>query len=143
MNIVWRRARPLGILGGIWAVLFSVLVFVFTPVQGVVTVVVRGETGGYVTSVTESFLMRDNLPILVLTGFTTMMGMLGLVAMLSLKRRPQLRYALIWISGGAILIVSLLPGLVLLFPAAALLILAAIGMRGDNKTLKRDSGHRL
>ena len=132
MNILRKIALPCGIIGGVWTILLSVFVFLFTPTQLVVTVTAQGEIGQLSTIVSEEVIASGNLAFLILTGFTAMMGILGLVAILSLKRRPQLRYVLMWVSAGAILAASLFLGVLL--PAAILLVLATIGMREGSET---------
>jgi len=83
-------------------------------------------------SVTEESFASGNQLILIVTAAMVVMGMLALVTTLSLKMRPRLRDALMWVGALSVLVAS--PFLVVLLPGAILLLLAAIGMReGDGK----------
>jgi hypothetical protein len=72
----------------------------------------------------------DALPVL---SFISLMGILGLLAIVLRKKKLRLGRIFIWISAVAMLLVSLLAifsiGLLFL-PASALLLVAAIGLRG-------------
>ena len=129
MNVIRKIAVPCGIIGGVCTVLLSVFVFLVTPTQIGTTAVMRDETGQVLTSVTEKTFASGNLPFLIFTGITTAMGVLALVAVLSLKRRPQLRSVLMWVSVSTILTFGIFSLGLILLPASILLMLAAIGLR--------------
>jgi len=69
-----------------------------------------------------------------------LMGLLGLLAMILSKRNPRLSGIFIWISALAMLLISLISTFsmvsrgIILLPAAILLILAAIGVKGSEET---------
>ena len=130
LSIIRKIAFPCGIIGGVWTVLVSTLIVLFIPGQGEIVVkeITEGQTEEYVTSVVESTMNVGDLTLLILAGLTFVMGVLALVAILSLKKRPYLRSALMWLSVSIILVVGLL-GIGILLPAALLLALAAIGMQ--------------
>jgi len=95
----------------------------------VTTATWRGETGQVLDRVTEKVFASGNLALLIFTGVTVMMGVLALVAILSLKTRPWLRSVLMWVSISIIFILGMFSLGPLLLPAVILLILAALGMR--------------
>ena len=104
----------------------SGLVLLAVPRYVAVTAVTTGTAGQLLASVTEESFASGNQPILILTAAMGVMGMLALVTILSLKMRPRLRDALMWVGALSVLVAS--PFLVVLLPGAILLLLAAIGM---------------
>jgi len=129
MNTIRKIAKPCGIVGGAGTVLLSLLVFFLTPAYTAVTGGSRDETGQILTSVTEKSFISGNLPLLIFTGVTAVMGMLALVSILALKNKPRLRHALMWVCIAGIIVCGLFSLGILLLPAAILLIMAAIGMK--------------
>lgn len=124
MNRLYRLALPFGIIGGVWTILFSILMFLLIPVH-IGPVTLEG-IGGEGLRVAEPAIHGGALiPI----GSTAIMGMLGLVATLSCKRRRRLKSVLMWVSALAILALSLFGQVLFLLPAAILLILAAVGTK--------------
>ncbi len=115
MNIICKIALPLGIAGGIWGLLAVVFMAFITPA------LIYEKTWWY-------------LPLL---SFTALMGVLALVALVLSKRRLHLGRILIWVSALAIIVVSFF-GLftwgVFFLSASILLILAAIGLRGEKES---------
>jgi predicted membrane metal-binding protein len=81
----------------------------------------------------EAGVAGDALPFL---GFIALLGIPGLLAIVLRKRRSRLGKLFLWTSAIAILLVSFLGifsvGLFFL-PAAALLLVAAIGLKGESK----------
>ena len=137
MKTLNRIAKPCGIIGGVWAVLLSILLSLIVPARTVTTTMIEGQAWGFTTSVAESMAWG----ILTIIIFMALMGLLGLTAVILSKRNPWLSRIFIWISALAILVISLVStfsmvsvGLILL-PAAILLILAAIGMRKKEEPL--------
>lgn len=119
-----------GIVGSVWTILCTTLIISFIPGQGEVIVIeiTEGQTVRQVSSAIVSTMNIGDLTLLVLAGLSLVMGVLALVAVLSLKKRPYLRNALMWFSTSVILVVGLF-GIGILLPAAILLVIAAIGMR--------------
>jgi 4-amino-4-deoxy-L-arabinose transferase-like glycosyltransferase len=127
-----RVALPCGIAGGVWGLLAPVLVLLPVTVQATPSV-----TGGVVeeemVSMVEAGVAGDALPIL---SFIALMGVLGLLAIVLSRRRPRRGKPFLWTSAIAMLAVSLLGifsiGLFFL-PASALLLVAAIGLKGESE----------
>jgi hypothetical protein len=127
-----RVVMPCGIAGGVWGLLAPVLVLLPVTVQATPPV-----TGGVVeeemVSMVEAGVAGDALPVL---SFIALMGVLGLLAIVLSKKRLHLGRIFVWISALAMLAVSLLGifsvGLFFL-PASALLLVAAISLRGESK----------
>jgi len=130
MGIMRRVALPCGIAGGVWGLLAPVLVLLPVTVQA--TPPVTGGVGEEeMVSMVEAGVAGDALPIL---SFISLMGVLGLLAIVFNKRRLNLGRIFVWVSALAMLAVSLLAifsvGLFFL-PASALLLVAAIGLKGE------------
>ena len=132
MNVIRRIALPCGIIGGVWAVLLSILLSLIVPARTVTTTMIEGQAWGFTTSVAESMVWG----ILTIIIFMALMGLLGLLAIVLHKRRPYLGRIFIWVSALAILGVSLVSifslGLFFL-PASILLIVSAIGLKGPER----------
>jgi hypothetical protein len=148
MKTLKRIAMPLGIVGGVWALLAPILVLLpvtslgITPPVAVppghdVSVLRRPVLGWGkdMVSIVEAGTAGDALPIL---SFMSLMGILGLLSIVLSRRRHYLGRILLWISAIAMLAISLVSifslGLFFL-PASILLILAAVGLREDKQTL--------
>ncbi len=114
MNIIRKIALPLGLAGGIWVLLAIVFIAFISPAW--------------------AYEIWWYPPLL---GFTALMGVLALVALVLSKRRLHLGRMLIWVSALAIIVVSFF-GLftwgVFFLSASILLILAAIGLRGEKES---------
>ncbi len=139
-----RVALPCGIVGGVWGLLAPILVLLPVTARGVtppVTVAPGYEVlvlrrlvlgrGKEMVSMVEAGVAGDALPIL---SFIALMGLLGLLAMVLGKRMPRLGKPFLWTSAVAMLLVSLISifSLGLLFlPASVLLLVAAIGLKGE------------
>jgi len=124
-----KIAKPCGIAGGVWAMLVALLVSLLTPGYAVVTAISRDETGQILSSVTEKSFASGNLPLLIFSGVTAVIGILALVSVLALKNKPRLRNTLMWVSIAGIIVWGIFTVLIsLLIPAVILLVLAAIGM---------------
>jgi len=82
-------------------------------------------------SMVEAGTAGDALPIL---SFIALMGALGLLAVVLSKQRLRLGRIFVWVSALAMLAVSLVSIFSIGFfflPAVALLLVAAIGLRGE------------
>ncbi len=114
MKTLNRIALPCGIVGGIWGLLAPILVAFLSPAW--------------------AFEKIWWYPALL--SFVALMGVLALVAIVLSKRSLHLGRIFIWVSALAVLVVSFLGlftwGLFFL-PASILLILAAIGVRGQKE----------
>jgi len=81
-------------------------------------------------SMVEAGVAGDALPVL---SFISLLGILGLLAIVLSKRKPRLGKPFLWTSAVAMLVFSILAifsiGLLFL-PASALLLVAAIGLKG-------------
>ena len=131
MGTMGKVAVPCGIVGGVWGLLAPVLVLLPFGVQGITSPVTGGVVEGEMVSMVEAGVAGDALPVL---SFVALMGVLGLLAVVLSKRRPRLGKLFLWTSAIAMLVVSLLGifsiGLFFL-PASALLLVAAIGLKGE------------
>lgn len=113
-------------------------VMVLLPITGrsATPPVTGGQTETKMVSMVEAGVTGDALPIL---SAIAVMGVLGLLAILLIRRHSYLAAILLWITAIDMLILSLLSifslGLYFL-PASILLLLAAIGMRREEKTLE-------
>ena len=136
MNTIRKIAKPCGIVGGAGTMLLSLLVFLFIPAYTTTaTAVWRDETGQILSSVTEKSSVGSGFMVLsIFTGVTAVMGLLALVSILALKNKPRLRSSLLWVSIAGIIVCGLFSLGILLLPAAILLILAAVGMKGTGAT---------
>ena len=114
-----RVVLACGIVGGVWGVLAPILVLVPMSTRMV--------------SLLEMGMARLALPIL---SFIALMGMLGLLAIVLSQRRSRIGKPLLWTSAIAILLASIVSifelGLFSL-PASVLLLVAAIGLKGELK----------
>jgi len=131
MSIMRRVALPCGIAGGVWGLLAPVVVLLPISARATTPPITGGVVEEEMVSMLEAGAALDALPFL---GFISLMGMLGLLAIVLSKRSPSLGRPFLWISAVAILLVSLLSifsvGLFFL-PASALLLVAAIGLKGE------------
>jgi hypothetical protein len=125
-----KVAVPCGIAGGVWALLAPLLVFLPIYMRGASLPVTGGVGEQEMVSMVEAGVAADALPIL---SFISLMGVLGLLAIVLSKRKPRLGKPFLWTSAVAMLAVSILSifsiGLLFL-PASALLLVAAIGLKG-------------
>ena len=130
MSTMRKVAVPCAIAGGVWALLAPVLVLVPVYKVGVTAPFPGGVAGEEMVSMVEAGVLGDALPVL---SYISLLGILGLLAIVLIKRKPHLGRIFMWISASAMLVVSLLAifsiGLFFL-PASALLLVAAIGLRG-------------
>jgi hypothetical protein len=128
-----RAALPCGIAGGVWGLLAPVVVLLPIYRVGVTPPFPGGVGEESMVSMVEAGTAGDALPIL---SFIALMGALGLLAMVLSKRGLRLGRIFVWVSALAMLAVSLVSifsiGLFFL-PAAALLLVAAIGLKGASK----------
>lgn len=148
MKTLKRIAKPCGIVGGVWGLLAPILVLLPVTSRGItppvavppghdVLVLTRPVLGWgkEMVSMVEAGVAGDALPVL---SAIAAMGLLGLSAILVIKRRPHLKVALLWVSALVMLIASLLSifsvGLYFL-PASVLLLLAAIGIRKKGEAM--------
>ena len=125
-----KVAVPCGIVGGVWALLAPLLVFLPICKVGVTPPFPGGVGGEEMVSMVEAGTAVDALPVL---SFISLLGILGLLAIVLSRSKPRLGKPFLWTSAVAMLVVSLLSifsiGLLFL-PASALLLVAAIGLRG-------------
>ncbi len=131
MSIMRRVALPCGIVGGVWGLLAPILVLLPTGVRGTVPPITGGVVEEEMVSMLEMGMAGQALPIL---SFIALMGVVGLLAIVLSKRRPSLGKYLLWTSAVAMLLVSLVSifSLGLFFiPASVLLLVAAIGLKGE------------
>jgi hypothetical protein len=128
-----KVAVPCGIAGGVWGLLAPLLVFLPIYVGGAVSPFPGGVGEERMASMVEVGVAGDALPFL---GFISLMGVLGLLAIALGRRKPRLGKPFLWTSAVAMLLASLLSifsiGLLFL-PASALLLVAAIGLKGESK----------
>ncbi|NQT31394.1 MAG: hypothetical protein HQ588_03590 [Deltaproteobacteria bacterium] len=128
-----RAALPCGIAGGVWGLLAPVVVLLPIYRVGVTPPFPGGIGEESMVSMVEAGTAGDALPIL---SFIALMGAPGLLAMVLSKRRLRLGRIFVWVSALAMLAVSLAGifsiGLFSL-PAAALLLVAAIGLKGESE----------
>jgi len=130
MSTMRKVAVPCGIVGGVWALLAPLAVFLPISRVGVTAPFPGGVGEERMVSMVAAGVAGDALPAL---SFISLMGVLGLLAIVLSRRKPHLGRIFMWISASAMLVVSLLAifsiGLFFL-PASALLLVAAIGLRG-------------
>ena len=116
MNALRKIALPLVMVGGIWGLLAPVVMAFVSP----------------------AWTFERVWWYFPLLSFVSLMGVLAFVALVLNKRSPHLGKILIWISALAVLVVSFLGlftwGLFFL-PASILLILSAIGLRAERKSV--------
>ncbi len=122
MNVIRKIALPCGIIGGVWGIL--------APVVVPVTVLLRETEEG-------SSLIGMSSGVLLWLSFVALMGVLGLLALVLIKRNYKLGKSLLWVSAVAILFASTIDIAIGLFflPASILLILSAIGLRADEEIM--------
>jgi len=130
MKTLGRIAKPCGIVGGVWAVLFAVILSLIAPIRMVTA------PGQYVTNTIESIAWGTVTIIITMV----LLGILGLLGLILSRRIPRTSRIFIWTSSLGMLVLSLAlififisPSGLILLPAAILLILAAIGMRTVDK----------
>ena len=131
MSIMRRVALPCGIVGGVWGLLAPVVVLLPISGRGAVPPITGGVVEEEMVSMLEVGAALDALPFL---GFISLMGVLGLLAIVLSKRSPRMGKPLLWTSAVAMLMASLFGifslGLFFL-PASVLLLVAAIGLKGE------------
>jgi len=132
MSTMRKIAVPCGIIGGVWALLAPLVVFLPIYKVGVTPPFPGGVGEERMVSMVAAGVAGDALPVL---SFISLMGILGLLAIVLSKKKPRLGRIFIWISAVAMLVVSILSifsiGLLFL-PASALLLVAAIGLKGES-----------
>ncbi len=116
MNVINKIALPCGIVGGVWGILAPI-------VLPVVILLIDEEELSLLKGIQGTFL--------VWLGFIALLGVLGLLALVLIKRNYKLGRPLLWVSAVAMLLTSLIDIAIGLFflPASILLILSAIGLR--------------
>jgi hypothetical protein len=130
MKTINRVAKPCGIVGGIWAVLLSIILTLIFPARTFTQKIIEGQSWTFRTSVAESWAWG----VLTIIILMALMGLLGLLAVILTRRIYQLSRIFIWVSALATLLISLVSMVtmasvgIILLPATILLILAAIGM---------------
>ena len=131
MSTMRKVAVPCGIVGGVWALLAPLLVFLPIYTRSAVPPFPGGVVEEEMASMV--FVAADALPLL---GFISLMGILGLSAIVLSKKNSRLGKPFLWTSAIAMLLASFLSifsiGLFFL-PASALLLVAAIGLKGESK----------
>jgi len=130
MSTMRKVAVPCGIVGGVWGFLAPLLVFLPIYKVGVTPPFPGGVGEERMASMVEAGVAGDALPVL---SFISLLGILGLLAIVLSKRKPRLGKPFLWTSAVAMLVFSILAifsiGLLFL-PASALLLVAAIGLKG-------------
>ena len=131
MKTLKRISKPCGIVGGVWSVLFAIILSIMTPTRMVVMRVIATDPGQIVTNKVETIAWGTVTTIVI----TILLGILGLLALILARKIPRASRIFIWISSLGMLVLSLalmfiltIPSGLILLPAAILLILAAIGM---------------
>jgi len=130
MSTMRKIAVPCGIVGGVWALLAPLVVFLPLYARGAALPFPGGVVEEEMVSMVAAGVAGDALPVL---SFISLLGILGLLAMVLSKSKPRLGKPFLWTSAVAMLAVSILAifsiGLLFL-PASALLLVAAIGLKG-------------
>jgi len=128
-----KVAVPCGIVGGVWALLAPLLVFLPIYTRSAVPPFPGGVVEEEMAGMVEAGVAGDALPVL---SFISLLGVLGLLAIVLGKSKPRLGKPFLWTSAVAMLLVSILSifsiGLLFL-PASALLLVAAFGLKGESK----------
>ena len=131
MKTLRRIAKPCGIAGGIWSILFAIILSVIAPIRMVTNVITFPDPGQRATETIESIAWGTVIIIVIMF----LLGILGLVGLMLSQRNPRLNHISKWISSLGMLVLSfalmvffLSPSGLILLPAAILLILAAIGI---------------
>ena len=132
MKTLNRIAKPCGIAGGVWAILLAIILSVIAPIRMVTNVITFPDPGQRAAETIESIAWGTVTIIVIML----LLGILGLVGLMLSQRNPRLNRIFKWVSSLGMLVLSLAlkfiflsPSGLILFPAAILLILAAIGMR--------------
>ena len=138
MRAIHKIARPCGIAGGIWGLLAPLLVFAPLTCKGATPPITEGQSGREMeTEMVSWYEMGMAGEVLPILSFIALMGLLGLLAIVLHKRRSQLGKIFMWISASVMLAFSLFSifslGLFFL-PASILLIMAAIALRGGERS---------
>ena len=124
-----RLALPCGIVGGVWGLLAPILVLLPITARVAVSPITGEIEDREMVSMVEAGTALDALPFL---GFISLMGILGLSAIVLRRRIPHIWKPFLWMSAVAMLLASLLGifslGLVFL-PASVLLLVAAFGLK--------------
>ena len=122
MNALRKIALPCGIAGGSWGIL--------APIVFPITVLL-------IDKEELSSLMGIPGGFLLWLGFVALMGVLGLLSVVLSKRNYKLGKPLLWVSIIAILLASIVDIAIGLFflPASILLILSAIGLQAERKSV--------
>ena len=130
MKTLRRIAKPCGIAGGIWSILFAIILSVIAPIRMVTNVITFIDPGQRATEAIESIAWGTVIIIVIMF----LLGILGLVGLMLSQRNPRLNHISKWVSSLGMLVLSLVlmfiflsPSGLILLPAAILLILAAIG----------------
>jgi len=141
MKIISRIARPCGIIGSVWAVLLAIILSLIAPTR-MVTNAITMAPGQYVTNTIESIAWGTVTIIISMV----LLGILGLLGLILSGRIPRTSRIFSWISSLGMLVLSLAlififisPSGLILFPAAILLILAAIGMRKREEAMPTEA----
>ncbi len=130
MKTLNRIAKPCGIAGGVWSILLAIIYSFFLPTHTVITTTTTGQSSIITTTASESW---DWL-IIAFIILTALVGLLGLLAVIMRTKNLGLGQWFIRVSAITMLVLSLVGTVtmvsvgIILFPAAILLILAAIGM---------------
>ena len=136
MGIMRRISLPCGIVGGVWGFLAPILVLLPITTRVAVSPVTGGVGEKEMINMVEAGVAGDALPIL---SFISLMGVLGLLAIVLSKRRPRIGKPFLWMSAVAMLLVSLLGifsvGLFFL-PPSLMLLVAAFGLKRDLSVVK-------
>ena len=131
MKTLNKIAKPLGIVGGVWSILFAIILSVIAPIRMVTNVITFIDPGQRATETIESIAWGTVIIIVIMF----LLGILGLVGLMLSQRNPRLNHISKWVSSLGMLALSLVlmfiflsPSGLILLPAAILLILAAIGI---------------
>ena len=126
-----RISSSCGLVGGAWGVLAPVLVLLPIGTRGVVSPINGGIGEKEAVSMAEVGAALDALPFL---GFIALTGVLGLLAIVLIKKGYKLGEPFLWVGAVAMLTASLLGifsvGLFFL-PASVLLLVAAFGLKSE------------
>ena len=131
MKTLNKIAKPLGIVGGVWSILFAIILSVIAPIRMVTNMITFPDPGQRATETIESIAWGAVTIIVIMF----LLGILGLVGLMLSQRNPRLNHISKWVSSLGMLVLSLVlmfiflsPSGLILLPAAILLILAAIGI---------------
>jgi len=129
MDTLRRISVPCGIVGSLYSILLSVFAYMAAATWKSTSTIVMDEKGQVISSVPVDVHYSDSLLLGIVTGITALMGILGLITILSLKRKPGLLKWLTWISIGFILTFGMLGIGFAILPGVVLLIVAATSMQ--------------